>query len=282
MKKIALINDLSGFGKCSLTAAIPVISVMGMQACPLPTAVLTAQTEFGEYYCDDLTDKMDKFTEMWKRMEVRFDGIYSGFLASVEQMEKLEHFLDAFEQEDTFYLADPVMGDRGMTYDMYNEAFLQGMKRLTKRADVITPNLMELCLLADESYEEMITHRQDVDYIERIEGLCRSLLAKAEKPQTVVVTGIIRSRDGQELVGNLAVAAGECVHVENPYTGKGFSGTGDLFASVICGSLLKGLSVEEAVNKATGFLQEAIEEATIENIPTVHGVNFEKYLYKLL
>lgn len=281
MKKIALINDLSGFGKCSLTVAIPVISVMGMQACPLPTAVLTAQTEFGQYYCDDLTDKMDKFTEMWKRMEVRFDGIYSGFLASVEQMEKLEHFLDAFEQEDTFYLADPVMGDRGMTYDMYSEAFLQGMKRLTKRADVITPNLMELCLLADESYEEMITHRQDVDYIERIEGLCRSLLAKAEKPQTVVVTGIIRSRDGQELVGNLAVAAGECVHVENPYTGKGFSGTGDLFASVICGSLLKGLSVEEAVNKATGFLQEAIEEATIENIPTVHGVNFEKYLYKL-
>lgn len=282
MKKIALINDLSGFGKCSLTAAIPVISVMGIQACPLPTAVLTAQTEFGEYYCDDLTDKMDKFTELWKRMDARFDGIYSGFLASVEQMEKLEHFLDAFEEENTFYLADPVMGDRGMTYDMFSEDFLQGMKMLTRRADVITPNLMELCLLADVSYQEMITHRQDADYIERIAGLCRVLLGKAEKSQTVVVTGIIRSRDEAEYVGNLAVSAEECVHVENPYTGKGFSGTGDLFASVICGSLVKGLCVEEAVKKATDFLQEAIEEATMENIPTVHGVNFEKYLYKLL
>lgn len=282
MKKIALINDLSGFGKCSLTAAIPVISVMGIQACPLPTAVLTAQTEFGEYYCDDLTDKMDKFTEMWKRMDARFDGIYSGFLASVEQMEKLEHFLDTFEEEQTFYLADPVMGDRGMTYDMYSEAFLQGMKRLTKRADVITPNLMELCLLSDVSYEEMITHRQEENYIEKIAGLCRELLAKAQKPQTVVVTGIIRHHGGKEYVGNLAVSSAECVHVENPYTGKGFSGTGDLFASVICGSLVKGLTVKEALEKATDFLQEAIVEATGENIPTVHGVNFEKYLYKLL
>lgn len=282
MKKIALINDLSGFGKCSLTAAIPVISVMGMQACPLPTAVLTAQTEFGEYYCDDLTDKMDKFTEMWKKMDARFDGIYSGFLASVEQMGKLEHFLEVFGAEDTFYLADPVMGDRGMTYDMFSQEFLQGMKKLTRRADVITPNLMELCLLSDVSYEEMITHRQDKDYIQRIADLCKILFAKASKPQTVVVTGIIRTRAGQEYVGNLAVSESECVHMENPYTGKGFSGTGDLFASVICGLLVKGLSVGEAVKKATDFLQEAIVEATRENIPTVHGVNFEKYLYKLL
>lgn len=282
MKRIALINDLSGFGKCSLTAAIPVISVMGMQACPLPTAVLTAQTEFGEYYCADLTDKMDKFTEMWKGMDVRFDGIYSGFLASVEQMKKLEHFLENFREKETMYLADPVMGDRGMTYDMFSEAFLEGMKKLTLKADVITPNLMELCLLSDVSYNEMITHRQDTDYIQRITDLCKVLLEKAEKSQTVIVTGIIRMRDGREYVGNLAVSAQECVHIENPYTGKGFSGTGDLFASVICGSLVKGLSVKEAVEKVTGFLQEAIEEATEENIPTVHGVNFEKYLYKLL
>ncbi len=282
MKRIALINDLSGFGKCSLTAAIPVISVMGIQACPLPTAVLTAQTEFGEYYCADLTDKMDKFTEMWKRMDASFDGVYSGFLASVEQLEKLEHFLEEFGTEDTFYLADPVMGDRGITYDMFSEEFLLGMRKLTERADVITPNLMELCLLSDVSYDEMITHRQDSDYIERIADLCRALLENAHKSQTVIVTGIIRMHDDREFVGNLAVSAEECVHVENPYTGKGFSGTGDLFASVICGSLVKGLSVREAVEKATDFLQEAIEEATDENIPTVHGVNFEKHLYKLL
>ena len=98
MKRIALINDLSGFGKCSLTAAIPVISVMGMQACPLPTVVLTVQTEFGDFYCADLTDKMDKFTEKWKSMGVSFDGIYSGYLADAQQMEKLEHFLGSFRR----------------------------------------------------------------------------------------------------------------------------------------------------------------------------------------
>ena len=96
MKRIALINDLSGFGKCSLTAAIPVISVMGIQACPLPTAILSAQTGFEKYYCDDYTDKMDYFTDYWKQMDVSFDGIYSGYLASPGQLEKTLHFLECF------------------------------------------------------------------------------------------------------------------------------------------------------------------------------------------
>lgn len=85
MKKVALINDLSGFGKCSLTAAIPVISIMGLQACPLPTAVLSAQTGFPSFYCDDFTDKMDFFTTEWQKLDVHFDGIHSGYLASPAQ-----------------------------------------------------------------------------------------------------------------------------------------------------------------------------------------------------
>ena len=97
MKRVALINDLSGFGKCSLTAAIPVISVMGIQACPLPTAILTAQTGFGDFYCDDFTDRMDFFTEKWKDMEVSFDGIYSGYLASPLQIKKVMDFLEQFQ-----------------------------------------------------------------------------------------------------------------------------------------------------------------------------------------
>lgn len=158
MKRVALINDLSGFGRCSLTAAIPVISVMGHQACPLPTAVLTSQTEFEDYYCDDFTDRMDRFTETWRKLGISFDGIYSGYLTSSRQIEKLLHFLEVFEKEDTFYLADPVMGDEGVQYDMFNEQFLRGMRELTHRADVITPNLTELCLLAGEDYGEVISH----------------------------------------------------------------------------------------------------------------------------
>ncbi len=282
MKRVALINDLSGFGKCSLTAAIPVISVMGMQACPLPTAILTAQTGFSSYYCDDYTDKMDYFTEEWKKLDVTFDGIYSGFMSDAGQIQKVLHFLQEFKKEATIYLADPVLGDHGQTYDVFSEELLQGMKELTKQAEVITPNLTELCLLSEENYEELAFHKQNIDYLQRIERLCKKLIAKAGVRQTVMVTGIVQQKESGNVVGNLAVSEKETYYIESPYTGKGFSGTGDLFASVICGSLVKGVSVREAMDKATHFLQEAIEEASSENIPGVHGVNFEKYLYHLL
>lgn len=285
MKRIALINDLSGFGKCSLTAAIPVVSVMGMQACPLPTAILSAQTGFENYYCDDFTDRMDCFTNQWKQMDVSFDGIYSGYLAGPSQIEKVLYFLEQFRGKDTLYLADPVLGDNGRPYVMFNEKFFEEMKCLTRIADVITPNLTELCFLAGKDYAEVTSYKQDEDYIEKIQHICGKLLTKAEKPQTIIVTGIIRQNKNdadKEYIGNLAVSETEHFYVENPYTGIGFSGTGDLFASVICGCLVKGLSVQEALKKASYFLQEAIEEATAEAIPRNHGVNFEKYLSRLL
>lgn len=282
MKKIALINDLSGFGKCSLTAAIPVISVLGIQACPLPTAVLTAQTGFESYYCDDFTDRMDYFTKEWKKMNVSFDGIYSGYLAGSMQMEKVLCFLEEFKKEENLYLADPVLGDNGRKIRIYTEKLLSGMKELTSRADVITPNLTELCLLADTAYDKVIEHSYKDDYLQRIQEICEKLLSKARQNQTIVVTGIIRKKSDKEYIGNLAVSKEEHSHVETPYTGTGFSGTGDLFASVVCGSLVNGLSIQAAMEKATFFLQEAIEDATAEKIQRNHGVHFEKYLSRLL
>ncbi len=281
MKRIALINDLSGFGKCSLAAAIPVISVMGIQACPLPTAVLSSQTEFDSYYCHDLTHEMDMITNEWKKLETSFDGIYSGYLATPLQIEKMIYFLNQFQSDGTLYLADPVMGDRGFTYDMFNEEFLAKMKELTVRADVITPNLTEACLLADVDYKELITHRQDQDYLQRIVDMCHVLRKKAEGSQIVVVTGVIREKSGREYIGNLAVTEDGYVYHEDLYTGKGFSGTGDLFASVICASLVNGLSIDEACRKAMYFLQDAIKEASDAGMPAVHGVRFEKYLSRL-
>lgn len=282
MKRIALINDLSGFGKCSLTAALPVISVMGIQACPLPTAILTAQTGFEEYYCDDFTDRMDHFTQQWKKMGVSFDGIYSGYLEGAQQIEKVLHFLDEFQAKDTIYLADPVMGDHGKPYTMHSADLVQGMRQLMRRADAMTPNLTELCMLADISYEDMVQHCGDLDYVNRVEAVAQSLIQQSDRTKYIVVTGIIREKNGKEYIGNLAVSAQESFHIENPYTGMGFSGTGDLFASVISGSLVKGLSIRKAMEKATYFLQEAIEEASAEQIPPVQGVYFEKYLSRLL
>lgn len=281
MKRIALINDMSGFGKCSLTAAIPVVSVMGMQACPLPTAILSAQTGFQDYYCDDYTDRMDCFTDHWKKMDVSFDGIYSGYLAGPLQIKRVMYFLEQFQQEGTLYLADPVMGDHGKAFGMFSPELLAEMKKLTQLADVITPNLTELCLLAEEDYGTLFAGMTSERYVENIRHICEKLLAKAQRPQTVIVTGIIREKDKKEYIGNLAVSEREYYYLENPYTGTSFSGTGDLFASVICGSLVKGLSIREAMEKASYFLQEAIEEATLERIPRDHGVNFEKYLSRL-
>ena len=134
-KKVAVINDLSGLGRCSLTAAISVLSAMGIQACPLPTAILSSQTEYPSYYCYDFTDKMDYFRQEWKKLGTCFSGIYTGYIASVPQIEEIFHFLDTFQTPDTFLLVDPVMGDDGMTYDMYTSEFLSAMKELTARAD---------------------------------------------------------------------------------------------------------------------------------------------------
>ena len=286
MKRVALINDLSGFGKCSLTAAIPVISVMGIQACPLPTAILSAQTGFENYYCDDFTDKMDFFIEEWKKMKASFDGIYSGYLANPLQIEKVLNFLEQFEKKDTLYLADPVMGDNGRGYDVFSNELLKGMRKITQRASIITPNLTELCLLADKDYFELTAQKNDENYIEQIQSICEELAKATDREQTIMVTGIIRKKDDKDFIGTLAVTNKinyfESKYIETIYTGRNFSGTGDLFASVICGSLVKGLSVNEAMEKATYFLQTAIEDATTQQIESVHGVEFEKYLARLI
>ncbi len=282
MKKIALINDLSSFGKCSLTAAIPVISVLGIQACPLPTAILSAQTGFQSYYCDDYTDRMNYFTDEWQHMQETFDGIYSGYLGSAAQMHNVLYFLEKFNTADTLYLADPVMGDNGQRIRIFTDELLDSMKELTRHASVITPNLTELCLLADMDYDALTSRATNPSYLSYIEETAHKLLPRAHVSQTIVITGIVRKQNAQSFVGNLAVTPDRRYYLETSYMGESFSGTGDLFASVIMGSLVNGLSVEAAMDKAVRFLWPAIEEAARDNIPRNHGIYFEKYLHLLL
>lgn len=285
MKKIALIHDLSGFGKCSLTAAIPVVSAMGIQACPLPTAVLSSQTGFESFFYDDFTDKMNEITNEWKKLNVPFDGIYSGFLASPKQVENVLYFLDSFQTPNTLYLADPVLGDHGRTIKIFSEELLAGMQKLCAHSYICTPNLTELCLLTHTSYTELVSYEDSESYLQRITDLAKKFLSQCGNTHYVLVTGIIRTKDNKKYVGNLAVSKVEkepVIFHETPYTGKGFSGTGDLFSSVISASLVSGLTLDEAITKAIDFLQPAIEEATNDNIPSAHGIHFEKYLYKLI
>ena len=281
MKRMALINDLSGFGKCSLTAAIPVISVMGIQACPLPTAILSAQTGFEHYFCDDYTDKMNRITDEWKQMKVSFDGILSGFLAGPDQIQRVEYFLEQFKTKENLFFLDPVMGDDGQTYKTYSEDLLCGMKRLALIADVMTPNLTEMCLLADVDYGKLVTYQKEADYIERIQLVCEGLIKKANHSQSIVVTGIHCEKDGISYMGNLVVSENNSAYIEKPYVGKSFSGTGDLFSSVVCGSVVNGMTLTDSVQKAVDFLQTAIEDAADASEDSRHGIQFEKYLHLL-
>lgn len=143
MKKIAVIHDLSGMGKCSLTAAIPVISAMGVQACPLPTAVLSNQTGYGSYFWDDYTDHMEEIMKEWKKMDFKPDGVYTGFLAGARQVDVILKFVEMFCTKETHILIDPVMGDQGNVYRTYSEELCEKMRTLVQQATVITPNLTE-------------------------------------------------------------------------------------------------------------------------------------------
>ncbi len=313
VKKIAVINDLSGFGRCSLTVAIPVISVMGAQPCPLPTAVLSGQTGYPSFYCDDYTEKMEYFRQEWEKMGVSFDGIYTGYVADEAQIAQIFRFLDTFYKEGggAFLLVDPVMGDEGRVYKMFTPHLLEQMKRLVARADIVTPNLTELCLLTGNDFQEL-KHlaKGDAQGLERgnakesflaaIERMAREIIAKG--PHAVVVTGIHLGNPGDEAerIGNLAVVktkscqtdsgagqSGTCAQMDEaiesrlvtfPYVGGSFSGTGDLFASVLAGGMARGDDIFQSVELAGKFIEQAMRDAVAEGVERNDGANFEKYL----
>lgn len=281
-KKIAVINDLSGFGKCSLTAAIPVISVMGVQACPLPTAILSAQTGYANYFCDDYTEQMDRFRTEWEKMKVDFDGIYTGFVSSENQILNIFRFLDTFKKEDTFLLTDPVLGDNGKVHSLFNDKLLEYMKELVHRADIVTPNLTELCLLQNGDYGEISHIKDEKEMIREIQNMAGSLVKTG--PSTVVVTGITMPDDesGIKRIGNLSVQNENSYLSVFPYIGESYSGTGDLFASVIAAGMAQGKRIEDSMNLAGKFIELSIRDSVENKIPRNDGVEFEKHLGMLI
>ncbi len=286
-KKIAVINDLSGFGRCSLTAALPVISAMGVQPCPLPTAVLSAQTGYPSFYCDDYTEKMEYFRQEWEKMGVCFDGIYTGFVGSEAQIQQIFRFLDTFykkEEKKTFLLVDPIMGDEGKRFSFCTDRLLSEMKELAACADVVTPNFMELCLLTDTDYDAVMREVQgeNTRLLKRITQLAEQLLAKG--CETVIVTGIrFREQAEQRMkIGNLTVTKGRAELSAFPYIGGSFSGTGDLFASVVAGGIARGDDVFDTVELAGSFIWKAMRDSEKAKVQRNEGADFEKHLGMLI
>lgn len=287
MKKIAVLQDLSGLGRCSLTAAIPVISAMGVQACPLPTAVLSNQTGFSSCYMDDYTDRMEKIMEEWEKRDFIPDGIYTGFLAGTDQADQILRFLDIFAKEHTWILIDPVMGDKGEAFGFYTEALCEKMRRIAGRAHVITPNLTEAILLLkgraglEEIWKELKALKEE-EFCERVQKLGEELCSRFSL-RAAVITGIEKDRkDGGSWIGNLIWEQGAAFWCFSRKYGGSYSGTGDLFASVLCAGLVKGMSMKASVKKAVSFLEGAIRDTVMEGTDRNEGVCFERHLWKLL
>lgn len=281
MKKIAVIQDLSGLGRCSLTAAIPVISAMGIQACPLPTALLSNQTGYESYFCDDYTGKMDCFIHEWEKRRFSPDGIYTGFLASKEQIDKILKFIRIFRRTDTKIIVDPVLGDDGEAYKIYNEKFCEKMKELVRCADVITPNLTEALILlyGEAGMKEKVVLLRETDDAGVYRGLLETYGKKLRDTfavENVVITGIDLS--AEEKVANLFISESGCEWISSEKYGGSYSGTGDLFASVLSAGVVKGMKVLDAAKKAVRFLEPAIRETVEEKTDRNDGICFEKYL----
>lgn len=282
-RRIAAIHDLSCFGRCALTVIMPTLSVMGYQVVPVPTALLSTHTGgFKDLHFRDLTPDMEQISDHFSRLGVGFDAIYSGFLGSEEQIETVCRFLDRFSNvgestgERPLVLVDPVMGDDGEPYSTYTPALMQGMKRLSRRAQLITPNLTEACFLTDTPY-------RDPSAMAPEEALAfgEMLLCKLEEFGVcrVVITGIFLS-DGT--LANLGRDAdGKRFCVRRPLEAHSYPGTGDLFACVLLGSLLDGMCFADACARAADFIATVIGASAQISTPEREGVALEKHLWRL-
>ena len=243
---------------------------MGCQCCPLPTALLSAHTGFSGNTFLDLTAEMGRIAEHWAAMDLQFDAIYSGFLGSADQVDTVARFFDTFKKSDTAVIVDPVMGDHGTAYRTCTPELCRGMRVLAENSDVITPNLTEAALLLDRPYEEI----QRTDAYEVVRRL------SVGGRRSVVLTGY-SSESGQTGALCFDRDSGESKAVQTPREPQDFSGTGDLFASVLAGGVARGVPLFQAAQAAADFVRDCIARTLAEGLTEQDGVDFEPLLGQL-
>ena len=250
IKKVAAIHDLSGFGRASLTTVIPILSTMGIQVCPVPTAILSTHTSnFTGYSFIDLTDYMEEHIAHWKKLNLEFDCIYSGFLGSPRQIKIVSDFVDHFGHKDNLVVVDPVMGDNGHLYGTMGEEMIVEMRKLVSKADIITPNFTEAAFLLGEKYKETTTEEEVKDWLVRISEM---------GPKIVIITSVPDEKIN-EFEKNMSVIAYNREDdvfwkVSCKYIPVSYPGTGDAYTSVLIGSLLQGDSLPVAIDRAMQFV----------------------------
>lgn len=269
--RTAAIHDMSGFGRCSLTVIIPVLSAMGVQVCPVPTAILSTHSGgFGSFSFHDFTEGIGEYVDHWKRLNIDFDCIYSGFLGSLKQIDIVQDFFNDFKhREGQLIVVDPVMADGGKLYSTYTEEMKRKMGLLVKKADIVTPNPTEGCFLIDEPYGDGIFSLKEM----------KAILTRISDmgPKIVVITGF-KDEDGR--YANMAYDREENIfwRVEYENIPVQYPGTGDIFTSVLTGGIIKGDSLPLSLDRATQFLSLAVRTTYEYGTPSREGVLLEKVL----
>ncbi len=267
LPRVAAVHDISGYGKCALTVAIPVLSAAGVEVCPLPTAVLSSNTLFEGFTFLDYTPHIQAHLDHWQRLGLRFDCVYSGFLGSVEQIDFVRRMIHDFTQVG---VVDPVMGDNGKLISVYDHKMCEAMKGLVAEADYATPNITEACLLTDREYPGPSLTTEEA------QALCHDVAALG--CPNVVLTGVQR---GDRLFncgwekdkGYFELGIDLLPFVQH--------GTGDLFTSTLVAALMRGYDLKAAVDSAAKFVYLCMDQG--RDVPQVfdRGVAFEPHLYHL-
>ena len=283
VSRVAAIHDLSCFGRCALTVIMPTLSVMGLQCVPLPTALLSTHTGgFTDMHFLDLSDSMEKIGDHFDTLPLTFDAIYSGFLGSARQIGIVSDFIDRFRGERdarALVLVDPVMGDDGKLYATYTEELQEGMRHLCEKADLITPNLTEACFLTGTPWRDT-TDMSEEEAERYADSLARSMTAFGAKQ--IVLTGVPHGdRIGTYILDGSGAEEQTCFYsvARRP---KSFPGTGDIFASVLLGSMMRGECAVRAAATAADFVGEVISYSMACGEPTRDGVLLEPMLGKLI
>lgn len=271
MKRVALINDLSGFGRCSLTVSIPIITAMGIQCCPLPTAILSNHTGYKSYFFDDYTKNIEEYYREWLKLGLTFDMIYTGFLGSIHQIEIIIRLIKSFP--NSLVLVDPVMGDNGKIYSTYTKDMCEKMKSLVSYANIVTPNVTEALILADTPYKSDIT----IDELKEI-----AIKISKINPSKVVITGILDTSN--EKISNLIYDKdkNDFFIITKNKSKIEYSGTGDVFASIICGCLINQVDFKESVEIAAKFVEKCSIQSNKQSINPADGIIFEQFIGDLI
>lgn len=265
MKRIVTIQDISCVGKCSLTVALPIISATGIETAVIPTAVLSTHTAFKNFTYRDLTGDLPKIAKHWKQEKFNFDGIYTGYLGSIEQIDILKEFFKQFKTPDNFIFIDPVMADNGKLYAGFDANFVKEMKKLCKMADIIVPNLTEASYMLEKEYKEIYSEQEIKDILIELSNL---------GPKYVVLTGV-SFKDNKLGVMSYNKETNEFFTYFKEKIPAKYHGTGDIFASTLVGAITNNNTLEEGLKIAVDYVWETINDTYKTNKKDAYGVNFE-------